>query len=160
MQNNLRYDVELTAESTSATEVEHWRIRQRQEQITDIIKRCRPESFQLERQSPNLRKPAGAESRVVDREKHTVTATWGTGMAFPITRWRSMKAIIGSVVSGLTGRFARVRHQHRKDHEKLPAVGDTDDVFYDKLETHLRQWRRWQISVFEQKIRPHWNLHA
>ena len=68
--------------------------------IADIKLDAHPESFQLEKDSPRIyvNLPRARKVAVVDREKHTVTATWGTGMASPIIQWRSMKATTGCLL--------------------------------------------------------------
>jgi DNA-binding beta-propeller fold protein YncE len=123
--------------------------------IADIKLDAHPESFQLERDSPRIyvNLPGARKVAVVDREKHAVTATWGTGMAFsnyPMALDESDHRLF--VVARLPARLLVFDTNTGKIIQKLPAVGDCDDVFYDKTRKRIyASGGDGEISVFEQK---------
>jgi DNA-binding beta-propeller fold protein YncE len=128
--------------------------------IADIKLDAHPESFQLERDSPRIyvNLPGARKVAVVDREKHAVTATWGTGMAFsnyPMALDESDHRLF--VVARLPARLLVFDTNTGKIIQKLPAVGDCDDVFYDKTRKRIyASGGDGEISVFEQKDPDHY----
>jgi len=128
--------------------------------IADIKLDAHPESFQLEKDSPRIyvNLPGARRVAVVDREKHTVTATWGTGMAFsnyPMALDESDHRLF--VVTRLPARLLVFDTNTGKIIQKLPAVGDCDDVFYDKTRKRIyASGGDGEISVFEQKDPDHY----
>jgi DNA-binding beta-propeller fold protein YncE len=128
--------------------------------IADIKLDAHPESFQLEKDSPRIyvNLPGARKVAVVDREKHTVTATWGTGMVFsnyPMALDESDHRLF--VVTRLPARLLVFDTNTGKISQKLPAVGDCDDVFYDKTRKRIyASGGDGEISVFEQKDPDHY----
>ena len=128
--------------------------------IADIRLDAHPESFQLEKDSPRIyvNLPGSRKVAVVDREKHTVTATWGTGMAFsnyPMALDESDHRLF--VVTRLPARLLVLDTNTGKIIQKLPAVGDCDDVFYDRTRKRIyASGGEGEISVIEQKDPDHY----
>lgn len=119
-----------------------------------------PESFQLEKTSSRLyvNLPGSRKIAVVDREAHTVVATWGMGldlgnyaMALDEADHRLF------VVPRVPARLVVVDTATGKVVEKLPAVGDCDDVFFDQKRKRIyASGGEGAISVFEQQDRDHY----
>jgi DNA-binding beta-propeller fold protein YncE len=128
--------------------------------IGDIKLDAHPESFRLEENSPRsyVNLPKSRKVVVVDREKRTVIATWGTGMAFanyPMSLDESDHRLF--VVTRLPARLLVFDTNTGKIIQKLPAVGDCDDVFYDKTRKRIyASGGDGEISVFEQKDPDHY----
>jgi DNA-binding beta-propeller fold protein YncE len=128
--------------------------------IADIKLDAHPESFQLEKDSPRIyvNLPGARRVAVIDREKHTVTATWGTGTAFsnyPMALDESDHRLF--VVTRLPARLLVFDTNTGKIIQKLPAVGDCDDVFYDATRKRIyATGGDGEISVFEQKDPDHY----
>ena len=119
-----------------------------------------PESFQLEKNSPRIyvNLPKSRKIAVVDREKHSIVTTWGTGMSlanyamaldegdhrlFVVTRYPA-RLLVFDTASG-------------KIVQKLSAVGDCDDVFYDQSRKRIyASGGEGAISIFEQQDADHY----
>jgi DNA-binding beta-propeller fold protein YncE len=129
--------------------------------VADIKLDAHPESFQLEKNSPRIyvNLPKSRKVAVVDREKHAITATWKTGVAFanyPMALDESDKRLF--VVTRLPARLLVFDTNGGKIIQKLPAVGDCDDVFYDKNRKRIyASGGDGAISVFEQKDADHYS---
>jgi YVTN family beta-propeller protein len=119
-----------------------------------------PESFQLEKDSPRtyVNLPKSHKVALVDREKHTVTATWGTGMAFanyPMSLGEKDHRLF--VVTRFPARLLVFDTTNGKTVQSLPAVGDCDDVFYDAVRKRIyASGGDGAISVFEQQNSDHY----
>ena len=119
-----------------------------------------PESFQLEKGAPQIyvNLPDSRKIVVVDRERRTVTATWSTGMAlanFPMALDESDHRLF--VVTRMPARLLVLNTSTGAIIQKLPAVGDCDDVFYDKSRRRIyASGGAGAISVFEQKDADHY----
>src|SRR5204863_2694327 len=102
--------------------------------------------------------PKSRKVVVVDRETHAVTATWKTGMAFanyPMALDESDNRLF--VVTRLPARLLVFDTSNGNIVQKLPAVGDCDDVFYDKSRERIyASGGDGAISVFEQKDADHY----
>ena len=128
--------------------------------VADIKLDAHPESFQLEKNTPRIyvNLPGSKKVAVVDREKHTVTATWETGMAFanfPMALDEGGHRLF--VVTRLPARLLVLNTDTGKIVQKLPAVGDCDDVFYDKARRRIyASGGEGAITVFEQKDTDHY----
>ena len=119
-----------------------------------------PESFQLEKTSSRIyvNLPGSQKIAVVDREAHTVLATWGMdldlgnyAMALDEADHRLF------VVSRVPARLVVVDSTTGKVVEKLPAVGDCDDVFFDQKRKRIyASGGEGAISVFEQQGPDHY----
>jgi len=119
-----------------------------------------PESFQLEKNTPRIyvNLPKSKKVVVVDRDQHTVIATWKTGMAFanyPMALDESNHRLF--VVTRLPARLLVFDTNTGTIIQKLPAVGDCDDVFYDKTRKRIyASGGDGEISVFKQKDPDHY----
>ena len=130
----------------------------------DIKLDAHPESFQLEKDGPRIyvNLPNSRKVVVVDREKRTITATWKTGMAFanyPMALDESNHRLF--VVTRLPARLLVFDTNTGTIVQKLSAVGDCDDVFYDKTRKRIyASGGDGAISVFEQKDADHYTESA
>ncbi|HJZ65675.1 MAG TPA: YncE family protein [Candidatus Acidoferrum sp.] len=128
--------------------------------VTEIKLDAHPESFQLEKNSPRIyvNLPKSRKVAVVDREKRTIAATWKTGMAFanyPMALDESDHRLF--VVTRLPARLLVFDTNTGSIIQKLPAVGDCDDVFYDKTRKRIyASGGDGGISVFEQQDADHY----
>src|SRR5215813_364799 len=123
-----------------------------------------PESFQLEEGSPRIyvNLPKSRKVIVVDRETRTIIATWKTGMAFanyPMALDEADHRLF--VVTRLPARLLVFDTNTGNIVQKLPAVGDSDDVFFDKNRRRIyASGGEGAISVFEQKDPDHYTESA
>jgi DNA-binding beta-propeller fold protein YncE len=130
----------------------------------DIKLDAHPESFQLEKNSPRIyvNLPKSRKVVVLDREKRTITATWNTGMAFanyPMALDESDHRLF--VVTRLPARLLVFDTNTGTIIQKLSAIGDCDDVFYDKTRKRIyASGGDGAISVFEQKDADHYTESA
>ena len=128
--------------------------------ITDIKLDAHPESFQLEKNSPRIyvNLPKSRKVVVVDREKHAIIATWKTDMAFanyPMALDESDHRLF--VVTRMPARLLVFDTNNGNIVQKLTAVGDCDDVFYDKSRKRIyASGGDGAISVFEQRDPDHY----
>jgi len=128
--------------------------------VTEIKLDAHPESFQLEKGSPRIyvNLPKSRKIVVVDREKHAIIATWKTDMAFanyPMALDESDHRLF--VVTRMPARLLVFDTNSGNIVQKLPAVGDSDDVFYDKNRKRIyASGGDGAISVFEQKDADHY----
>lgn len=94
-----------------------------------------PESFQLEKSCPRIyvNLPKSRKIAVVDRETHSITKTWGTGLSFANYAMALDEADHRLfVVTRLPARLLVLDTEGGKIVQKLSAVGDCDDVFFDQ----------------------------
>ena len=123
-----------------------------------------PESFQLEKDTPRIyvNLPKSRKVAVLDRETREITATWPLGMTlanyamtldqadhrlFVVTRYPARLLVFDTT----TGKIV----------QRLPAVGDCDDVFYDKTSKRIyATGGDGAISVFEQQGPDHYKESA
>ena len=119
-----------------------------------------PESFQLERNSPRIyvNLPKSRKIAVVDREKHLVVTTWGTGMSLANY---AMALDEGDhrlfVVTRFPARLLVLDTASGKIVQTLSAVGDCDDVFYDQSRKRIyASGGEGAISIFEQQDADHY----
>lgn len=102
--------------------------------------------------------PKSRKVVVVDRDKHTVVATWKTDMAFanyPMALDEDDHRLF--VVTRLPARLLVFDTNTGKIIEKVPAVGDCDDVFYDKTRKRIyASGGDGAISVFQQEDVDHY----
>jgi len=128
--------------------------------VADIKLDAHPESFQLEKNSPRIyvNLPESRKIAVVDREKHTLIGTWKTDMAFanfPMALDEDDHRLF--VVTRVPARLLVFDTNTGNILQKLPAVGDCDDVFYDKTRKRIyASGGEGAISVFEQKDPDHY----
>jgi DNA-binding beta-propeller fold protein YncE len=123
-----------------------------------------PESFQLEKGGPRIyvNLPKSRKIAVIDRDKHTITATWGTGMNFanyPMALDELDHRLF--VVTRFPARLLVFDTNNGKQVQSLPAVGDCDDVFYDQSRKRIyASGGEGAISVFEQQDPDHYKESA
>jgi DNA-binding beta-propeller fold protein YncE len=128
--------------------------------VADTKLDAHPESFQLEKGSSRIyvNLPKSRKVAVVDREKHSITASWGTGMAFanyPMALDEKDHRLF--VVTRFPARFLVFDTTNGKIVQSLSAVGDCDDVFYDASRRRIyASGGEGAISVFEQHDPDHY----
>ena len=132
--------------------------------ISEIKVDAHPESFQLEKSSPRIyvNLPNSRTVVVVDRDKHTVVATWKTDMAFanyPMSLDEDDHRLF--VVTRMPARLLVFDTSTGRIIQKLSAVGDCDDVFYDKTRKRIyASGGDGAISVFQQEDADHYKESA
>lgn len=126
----------------------------------DIKLGSHPESFQLEKGSAKIyvNLPKAHKIAIVDREKRSVTTSWGTGMAFanyPMALDEKDHRLF--VVTRMPARLLVFNTDGGSMVQKLPAIGDCDDVFYDAARKRVyATGGEGGISVFEQQDADHY----
>ena len=119
-----------------------------------------PESFQLEKGSPRIyvNLPGARKVAVVDREAHSVTTSWGMGLTlgnYAMALDEADHRLF--VVSRVPARLVVVDTATGKVVQKLPAVGDCDDIFWDAPRKRIyATGGDGAISVFEQQDADHY----
>jgi len=132
--------------------------------VADTKLDAHPESFQLEKNSPRIyvNLPESRKVAVVDREKHTIVATWKTDLAFanyPMALDESEHRLF--VVTRMPARLLVFDTKTGNIVQKLPAVGDCDDVFYDKARKRIyASGGDGEISVFQENDADHYKESA
>jgi len=123
-----------------------------------------PESFQLERSSLRIyvNLPKSREIAVFDREARTIITTWPLGMTlanYPMALDEADNRLL--VVTRYPARLLVFDTTTGKTVQRLPAVGDCDDVFYDKAGKRIYAiGGEGAISVFEQQGPDHYKESA
>lgn len=119
-----------------------------------------PESFQFDKESSRMyvNLPGSHKVAVLDLDKHSVIAKWGTGMAFanyPMAVDEADRRLF--VVTRFPARLLVFDTESGKIIQSLPAVGDCDDVFYDKGRKRIyASGGEGAISVIAQKDADHY----
>ena len=120
-----------------------------------------PESFRIENNGPRIyvNLPDSRRIAVVDRERHAVIATWKTDLAFanfPMALDDSDHRLF--VVTRLPPRLLVIDTATGNILQKLSAVSDSDDVFYDAARKRIyASGGGGEISVFQQKDPDHYS---
>jgi len=128
--------------------------------VADIKLDAHPESFQLEKNSLRIyvNLPKSRKVAVVDREKHTILATWKTDLAFanyPMALNESEHRLF--VVTRMPARLLVFDTNTGNIVQKLPAVGDCDDVFFDQARKRIyASGGEGAISVFQEQDADHY----
>jgi YVTN family beta-propeller protein len=123
-----------------------------------------PESFQMEKESPRIyvNLPKSRKIAVLDREARTITTTWPLGMTlanYPMALDEVDHRLL--VVTRYPARLLVIDTSTGKTLQRLPAVGDCDDVFYDKAGKRIYAiGGEGAISVFEQQDPDHYKESA
>jgi DNA-binding beta-propeller fold protein YncE len=123
-----------------------------------------PESFQLEKGSSRIyvNLPGSRKVAVVDRETHSVVTSWGMGLTlgnYAMALDEADHRLF--VVSRAPARLVVMDTATGKVVQKLAAVGDCDDIFFDH--EHKRIYAtggEGAISVFEQQDPDHYRETA
>lgn len=132
--------------------------------VADIKLDAHPESFQIEKNSPRIyvNLPNSRKIVVIDREKRTILATWKTDMAFDnyaMALDESEHRLF--VVTRMPSHLLVFDTDTGKIIQKLPAVGDCDDVFYDKTRKRIyASGGDGEISVFQEEDADHYKESA
>ena len=119
-----------------------------------------PESFQLAKDTSHIyvNLPGSHKVAVLDVDKHSVLAKWGTGMAFanyPMAFDEPDHRLF--VVTRMPARLLVFDTESGKIIQSLPVVGDCDDVFYDKARKRIyASGGEGAISVVDQKDADHY----
>jgi DNA-binding beta-propeller fold protein YncE len=119
-----------------------------------------PESFQLDKDDSRIyvNLPKSHKVAVLDREKRTVLATWGTGVAFanyPMALDEADHRLF--VVTRFPARLLVFDTESGKTIQSLPVIGDCDDVFYHRTRKRIyASGGDGGISVFEQNDADHY----
>jgi len=114
-----------------------------------------PESFQLERTSPHIyvNLPKSRKVAVVDRNAHSIVTSWGTGLLlgnYAMALDEAEHRLI--VATRFPARLLVIDTGSGKIIQKLSAVGDCDDVFFDQARKRIyATGGEGAISVFEQR---------
>lgn len=121
----------------------------------DIPLDAHPESFQLEKGGPHIfvNLPNSRKIAVIDRAKRSIVANWGTGAAtanFPMALDEPDHRLF--VVCRQPAKLLVLDTENGRVVASLPAVGDSDDVFYDAaLKRICASGGDGAVSVFEQQ---------
>ena len=114
-----------------------------------------PESFQLEKTSPHIyvNLPKSRKIAVVDRNAHSIVTSWGTGLLlgnYAMTLDEADHRLF--VVTRFPARLLVIDTGSGRIIQKLSAVGDCDDVFFDQARKRIyATGGEGAISVFEQR---------
>jgi YVTN family beta-propeller protein len=123
-----------------------------------------PESFQLEKNGPRLfvNLPKSRKVAVADPTTGSVIATWATGGAFsnyPMALDEDHHRLF--IVCRLPARLVVLNTTTGNVIEKLPVIGDSDDVFYDRARKRIyATGGEGGISVFQQEDPDHYGQIA
>ena len=158
--DNLRYDtgrqrVYVGYGSGAIGEIDN-----RGEKAGEIKLDAHPESFQLNKDDSRIyvNLPKSRKVAVLDRDKHSVVTTWGTGMAlanYPMALDEGDHRLF--VVTRFPARLLVFNTDTGKTVQSLSVVGDCDDVFYDKARKRIyASGGEGAISAFEQKDADHY----
>jgi YVTN family beta-propeller protein len=132
--------------------------------LADIRLAAHPESFQLERNGPKLfvNLPKARRIAVVDRAAKSVIAQWETDGAFsnyPMALDEEHHRLF--VVCRMPAQLLVLDTRDGKIVQKLPVVGDSDDVFYDQsLQRVYATGGEGRISVYQQDDPDHYRSIA
>ena len=128
--------------------------------VGEIKLDAHPESFQLEKDSPRIyvNLPKSRKIAVLDRQRRVVITTWPVGMTlanYPMALDEVDHRLF--VVTRFPARLLVFDTTTGKTIQRLPAVGDCDDVFYDQLRKRIyASGGDGAISVFEEQDANHY----
>src|SRR6266404_5077261 len=123
-----------------------------------------PESFQLEKDSPRIyvNLPKSRKIAIVDRDKRTILATWPLGMMlanYPMALDQADQRLF--VITRYPARLLVFDTSTGKTVQRLSAVGDCDDVYYDQNRKRIYAiGGEGAISVFDQQDPDHYKESA
>jgi DNA-binding beta-propeller fold protein YncE len=130
------------------------------QKLAEIQLGSHPESFQLEKTSPRtyVNLPKSRKIAVVDREKHSIVATWRTGWSFAnyaMALDEPDQRLF--IVTRVPARLLVLDTGSGKIVQTLSAVGDCDDVFFDSARKRIYAiGGEGAISVFSQQDADHY----
>jgi hypothetical protein len=128
--------------------------------VAEISLGAHPESFQLEKKGSLLfvNLPKSRKIAEVDRTKESVVANWRTGGVFsnyPMALDEKDRRLF--IVCRLPPRLLVLNSDTGTIVEKLPVIGDSDDVFYDNARKRAyATGGEGGISVYEQEDADHY----
>jgi DNA-binding beta-propeller fold protein YncE len=128
--------------------------------VAEINLDAHPESFQLEKNGPRLfvNLPKSRKVAVVDRTKESVIATWGTDGAlsnYPMALDEADHRLF--IDCRLPARLVVLDTNTGKVIDKLPVIGDSDDIFYDQARKRIYAiGGEGGISVYQQENADHY----
>jgi YVTN family beta-propeller protein len=158
--DNLRYDAGRQSVYVGHGSGAIGEIDKRGEKAGEIKLDAHPESFQLNKGDSHIyvNLPKSQKVAVLDRDKHSVLTTWGTGMSlanYPMALDEVDHRLF--VVTRFPARLLVFNTDTGKTVQSLSVVGDCDDVFYDKARKRIyASGGEGAISVFEQKDADHY----
>src|SRR5262249_46809808 len=123
-----------------------------------------PESFQLEKGSTRIyvNLPGSRKVAAVDRDAHSVVTSWGMGLTlgnYAMALDEADHRLF--VVSRVPARLVVLDTATGRVVQKLAAVGDCDDVFWDASRKRIyATGGEGAISVFEQQDADHYKEKA
>jgi YVTN family beta-propeller protein len=132
--------------------------------IAEIKLDAHPESFQLEKGNSRIyvNLPKSRKVAVLDRETRAIVATWPLGMTlanYPMALDQDDHRLF--VVTRYPARLLVFDTTTGKTVQRLGAVGDCDDVFYDKASKLIyATGGEGAISIFEQQDPDHYKESA
>lgn len=132
--------------------------------IAEIPLDAHPESFQLEKNGPLLfvNLPNSRKVAVVNRTTAAVVTTWGTDSAFsnfPMALDEKNHRLF--IACRVPARLLVLDTASGKAIGKFPVVGDSDDVFFDKVRRRIyATGGEGRISVFQQEGPDHYRQIA
>lgn len=130
------------------------------DKVANIALDAHPESFQLEKSTPRIyvNLPDSRKIAVLDRQRRAIVSTWKTDLAFanyPMALDESEHRLF--VVTREPARLLVFDTTTGKIIEKLAAVGDCDDVFYDSRRKRIyASGGEGAISIFTEKDPDHY----
>jgi DNA-binding beta-propeller fold protein YncE len=131
------------------------------QKITETKLDAHPESFQLEKGSSRIyvNLPGSRKVAVVDRVAHSVVTSWGMGLIlgnYAMALDEADHRLF--VVSRVSVRLVVMDTATGKVVQKLAAVGDCDDIFWDASRKRIyATGGDGAISAFEQQDANHYN---
>ena len=134
------------------------------QKISETRLDAHPESFQLEKGSSRIyvNLPGSRKVAIVDREAHSVATSWGMGLTlgnYAMALDEADHRLF--VVSRVPARLVVMDTATGKVPQKLPAVGDCDDIFFDQARKRIyATGGEGGISVFEQQDPDHYREMA
>jgi YVTN family beta-propeller protein len=162
--DNLRYDSDHRRIYVGYGEGALAEIDEEGNKVGEIKLDAHPESFQLEKDSPRIyvNLPKSRKIAVLDREKRAIIATWPVGMAlanYPMALDEVDHRLF--VITRFPARLLVFDTTTGKTVQRVPAVGDCDDVFYDQIRKRIyASGGEGAISVFEQQDADHYKESA
>jgi len=130
------------------------------QKITEIKLDAHPESFQLEKGSSHIyvNLPGSRKVAVVDRKTRSVVTSWGMGLTlgnYAMALDEADHRLF--VVSRVPARLVVIDTATGKVVQKLAAVGDCDDIFWDASRKRIyATGGDGAISVFAQQAADHY----
>ena len=162
--DNLRYDSDHKRIYVGYASGALGEIDEEGNKVGEIKLDAHPESFQLEKDSPRIyvNLPKSRKIAVLDRETRAIIATWPLGKTlanYPMALDQADHRLF--VITRFPARLLVFDTTTGKTVQRLPAVSDCDDVFYDQVGKRIyASGGEGAISVFEQQDPDHYKESA